>query len=54
MTFVAAVTFFAAVQMSASQFDAVRADYIAGVAVALVRDTGDVRIVSVVEVLFSS
>ena len=39
--------------MSASQFDAVRADYIAGVAVALARDAGDVRIVSVVEVLFS-
>ncbi|KAJ1471093.1 hypothetical protein T484DRAFT_1845263 [Baffinella frigidus] len=43
----AIVSFKATVQMSIAEFDAVRADYIAGVAVALGRAEADVRIVSV-------
>ena len=45
------VSFVAAVQMSASEFDSAWADYIAGVAVALGRDESAVEIVSVVEVV---
>jgi len=44
---IAIVSFKATVQMSIAEFDAVRADYIAGVAVALGRAEADVRIVSV-------
>jgi hypothetical protein len=45
------VSFVAAVQMSAADFDGVKAGYIAGVAVALGRAEADVRIVSVVSAI---